>query len=266
MTALSERPGVTTTSFTSRARIAAILLVGLGALAACSIDGVDRGLTPPSGPTGVGVGGGGSGSGGGGGGGGGNFTGTYTLQSANDSTLPVRFIYDSVAGGDTIVVFGVSFDSSLISLNSGNTVNESDFLSLYELRSSTIPGDSNFNRTDTVTALTSGTYAISGTTLTITRVDTANGNSTEITSFTIGAGTPTTLTGGVPFSVDNSYGETVTGTVALIYNLTGPPQASVLRKRTLSAAGHQSMMNRLRVRLGTPLAGFTRSALRARWP
>jgi hypothetical protein len=172
--------------------------------------------------------------------------------------MPVRFIYDSVSNIDTVVVFGVTFDSSFISLNTDNSVNQSDYVTLYEYRSSTIPGDSNFNRTDTVYSLTGGSYKISGTTLTITRVDTAHGYRTEITTFAIGAGTPTTLTGSVPYTVDNSYGQTVTGTVTLIYKKTGASAYSVLRNPSLSAAAREAL-KRARMRLGTPLAGFTRS-------
>jgi hypothetical protein len=238
-----------------RASIGAAILIVLGILAACSTTGTDRGTTPPSGVTGVG--GGNGGGGGGGGGSGSGYSGKYTLVSINDSTPPVVLFYDSVSGPDTTAIFVGTIDSSLIDLNTDLSAVEWDYLTIREARSSTVPGDSNFDRTLEIIDSTGGTYSVSGTTLTLTRIDTS---STRVVSYTIGIHT---LSGEVSYSVYNSYGFPVSGTVALVYDLTGSPAHSVVRKRTVSNAVRRPI-GLTRARFGTLVNA--RSALRTRSP
>jgi hypothetical protein len=225
-----------------RLSLGVVVLIGLAALAACVSDGTPTGLTPPSGVTGVG-----GGNGGGGGGGGGGDAGMYTLATVNDTAPPVELFYDSVSGGDTTTVFAATIDSSFISLNTNSTAIEWDYLSAYEVRESTLPGDSSFSRTVTVFDSTTGTYTIAGSVLTLTRVDSLG---TFVTQFTIGTGS---LTGEVPYTVYNSYGFPVSGTVQLIYDRTGSSVSNVVKPHVLRAAAVPT--GRTRARFGAWRSG-----------
>lgn len=254
MTATPERSHARVRVPTYRVSIGAAVLIGLGILAACSTSGTDRGETPPSGVTGVGGGTGGGGTGGTGGG----YSGKYTLVSINDSAPPVLLFYDSVSGPDTTAIFVATIDSSLINLNTDFSAVEWDYLTIREARSSSVPGDSNFDRTIQVIDSTGGTYSVTGGLLTLSRIDTTG---TRSVSFTIGIHT---LSGEVSYSVYNSYGFPVSGTVALVYDLTGAPEHSVVRKPSASSAVRHLPMGLIRARLGTPVNA--KSALRTRSP
>jgi hypothetical protein len=253
MTTVSKRHEARTHVPPLRVSIGVVVLLALGALAACVSDGTPTGATPPSGITGVG----GGTSGGGGGGSSGN-TGAYTLASVNDTAPPVQLFYDSVSGGDTTTVFAATIDSSFIQLNANGTATEWDYLAAYESRVSTIPGDSNFNRTVSVFDSTTGTYTVSGTVLTLTREDSAG---TFVTQFTVSTGT---LTGEVPFTVYNSYGFPVSGTVTLVYKKTGTTRTAVVRSSRDARAAGFVPAGRLHVELGARSDGP--STLRRRSP
>lgn len=250
MKAASERHP---TRVPRRASIGVVILLGLGALAACVSDGTPTGATPPSGITGVG----GGTAGGGGSSGGGSSPGLYTLVSVNDTVPPVLMFYDSSTGTDTTAVFSGTLDSSFISLNTNGSATEWDYLTAYELRESSRPGDSSFSRTVTVFDSTAGTYTVSGSVVTLTREDTLG---TFVTMFTIKAGT---LTGQVPFTVYNSYGFPVSGTVALVYNRTGSPISGVQGKHPVNAAAVEP---RSRIRVAFGRQGIGGSALRTGSP
>jgi len=133
-----------------------------------------------------------------------------------------------------------------------------DYLSAYEVRESTLPGDSSFSRTVTIFDSTAGTYTVSGTTLTLTRVDTLG---TYVTTFTLGTGT---LTGEVPYAVYNSYGFPVQGTVSLVYDRTGSPRTEVSKPHTVVAAAARRG-TRIRAQFGSRVSDG-RSALGIRTP
>jgi hypothetical protein len=250
MKAASQRHPIRVPRHTS---IGVVVLLGLGALAACVSDGVATGATPPSGITGVG----GGTAGGGGSSGGGSTPGLYTLVSVNDTVPPVLMFYDSSTGTDTTAVFAGTLDSSFISLNTDGSATEWDYLSAYELRESSRPGDSSFSRTVSVFDSTAGTYTVSGSVLTLTREDTMG---TFVTMFTIKTGT---LTGEVPYTIDNSYGFPISGTVSLVYNRTGSPRSGVQGKHPVNAAAAEP---RSRIRLAFGRQGISGSALRTRSP
>jgi hypothetical protein len=173
-----------------------------------------------AGPTGViGPTGGGGGSGGGGGTAG---SGTYQLMSVNDTTLPDTLVYDSTTGigsiGDTERVFAATVLSSLLYLNSDNSAEEITTTVIRDVRVAT---DSSFNRTDTTADTSAGTFAVSGSTVTVSLIDTVGGTHTVITSYTLSG---SALTGLVPFQLYNSeHVVAAVGSANFAYTRTGGP-------------------------------------------
>ncbi len=256
MTAAPERQHASARLPSRRISIGVVILVGLGALAACSSDGSPTGAIPPSGVTGVG-----GGTQGGGGGSGSGSSGMYTLVSVNDSSPPVQLFYDSASGngtnGDTTTVFAGTLDSSFISLNTNGTAKEFDYLQVYEVRESSIPGDSNFSRTISIADSTSGTYTLTGKTVTVTRGDSTG---TFVTTFALSG---TTLTGQVPYSVDSPYGFPVEGTVTLVYDRTGSSLSSIVKKPPAAAAGILRSARRIHAQFGRRVSGTSAPSTRS---
>ena len=120
-------------------------------------------------------------------------------------------------------------------------------LAVYEVRESSIPGDSNFSRTLSIADSTTGTYTIPGSTLTLTR---SSSSGTLLTTFTVSAGT---LTGQVPYTVDNPYGFPVEGTVNLVYDRTGAPRTEVARPHAVVAGAARPGI-RIRAQLGSRIS------------
>lgn len=188
---------------------------GLGLVAVCVLasrlagcySAQDLGITQPSGVIGI-VSGGGSGSGG-------TLAGTYRLHTFRGSAPPLIIFYDSTVGVHDSL-FSASFDSSFISLNSDSSVRQLDYLTVRDIRT-----DSSVNRTVRFGDTTAGTWSASGTTITVTRVDTVGGFHHVITQY---AAANSAVTGLITYSLFNTGGGFVkTDTATVVYDLTGAP-------------------------------------------
>lgn len=216
--------------------------IGLFALAAVACGpGVSKNATAPSGVFGV-VGGGGSGSSGS------DFRGTYRLQTAGGVTVPTQIFYDSTLGASD-TVFAASFDSSFISLNTDSSAREIDYLTFRDIRTD---ADSDVHRIERFGDTTTGSYHVSGTSITLTLNDTIGGPHQVITQFTESNNTITAL---LTYSLYNTSGTfVITDTTTVVYDLTGPPLSDRLPTHVVSP------------RSATPAASAVQAPLRLRAP
>jgi hypothetical protein len=248
MTATSERghARLRTAGF----RIAPFALV----LAVACVGGVDRSTIAPTGVLGP-TGGGGGGSSGGSA----TYAGLYKLQTVNDTVVPDTLAKDSASGtgsiGDTTRVFVAVIDSSIISLNSDSSAQQFDYVSIRDTRTAS---DSSFNRSISFGDTLAGVYSVSGTTVTVSIIDTVGGTHSVVTTY---AATGTTLTGTVSYEIFNTDGAiAAVGQSTYKYGFTGPPLVRVVRPK--SPASLSRAVARLGPRRWHPPVRAARSGIR----
>lgn len=236
----------------ARAAIAGVAVVLAVAAAAC-FTGTDKNGSTPTGVIGPTGGGGSSG-----GGNGALYNGTYLLQDVDDSTLPFQLAFDSVSGGDTTRSFRAWMDSSRLYLNSDSTAEETDYLSILDVRSAP---DSSYNRPISFGDTLYGTFSPLEGSITVQLTDTVSGI-VNVTYTVSGS----TLTGTVPYVLYNTDNQlAATGQATYLFVYSGPPLHNVVGEGSRQAAVGAPHAAAARVGPAVTLIGVGAASHPRRW-